>query len=178
VEVPRVKHKPNVADAITASRIIFAVFVLFCPTFSVLFYAFYLLGAFTDMIDGWVARKLNLKSSFGAKLDTIADCTFVIAVLAKVLPALYVPKWLWIWIAMIAFIKFTNLVSSLVMLHRIVPMHTGMNKVTGFMLFLLLFGIGRGSWQALAIAVVVACSTATFAAIQEGHFIRTGKEIE
>lgn len=172
------KHKLNVADAITISRIIFAVLVLFCATFSVQFYAFYLLGSFTDMIDGWIARKLNLKSSFGAKLDTIADYVFVMAVLVKVLPALHMPTWLWIWVVMIAFIKFTSLISSLVVLHRIVPMHTVMNKVTGFMLFLLPFAIGRGSWQTLAIAVIVTCSAATFAAIQESHFIRTGKEIE
>ena len=82
------KHRLNVADAVTASRIVFAGFVLFCSAFSVPFYVFYLLGAFTDMMDGWIARKRNLKSSFGAKLDTVADSVFVIAVLAKVLPAL------------------------------------------------------------------------------------------
>ena len=97
------------------------------------------------MIDGWVARKLNLKSSFGAKLDTIADYVFVIAVLVKVLPVLHVPTWMWIWVLMIAFIKLTNLVSSLVLLRRIVPIHTVMNKITGFMLFLLPFGIVRGA---------------------------------
>ena len=173
-----VKHRLNVANAVTASRIIFAVLILFCSTFSVQFYTFYLLGGFTDMIDGWLARKLNLKSSFGAKIDTIADYVFVIAVLAKVLPALYVPIWLLIWIIMIAFIKLINLVSSLVVLRRIIPVHTMMNKVTGFMLFLLPFGIGRVSWQALAIVEIVTCSAATFAAIQEGHFIRAGKEME
>ena len=172
------KHKLNVADAITASRIVFAVFILFCSAFSIQFYSFYLLGAFTDMIDGWIARRLNLKSSFGAKLDTIADFAFVITVLAKVFPAIHMPKWLWIWVAMIAFIKLINLVSSLVMFHRIVSIHTVMNKVTGFILFLLPLGIGRSSWQVLVIQEIAACSAATFAAIQEGYFIRKGKEIE
>ncbi|MEE0751240.1 CDP-alcohol phosphatidyltransferase family protein [Frisingicoccus sp.] len=171
-------HKLNVAAAVTASRMVFAVFILFCTTFSVPFYVFYLLGAFTDVIDGRVARKLNLKSSFGAKLDMIADFIFVIAVFVKVFPLLCVPIWLWIWIASIAFIKLINLVLSLVVLHSIVSMHTVMNKVTGFMLFFLPFGIGRGSWQALTIAVIVTCFAATFAAIQEGYFIRAGKEIE
>lgn len=171
-------HKLNIANIVTVSRIVFAVLVLFCATFSIQFYAFYLLGGFTDMIDGWVARKLNLKSSFGAKLDTIADYVFVIAVLVKVLPGLHVPTWMWIWVLMIAFIKLTNLVSSLVLLRRIVPIHTVMNKITGFMLFLLPFGIVRGAWQVRAIAVIATCSAATFAAIQEGHFIRIGKEIE
>ena len=173
------KHKLNLADAVTLSRIVFAVSVLFCAAFSIQFYAFYLLGGITDMIDGRVARKRNLQSSFGAKLDTVADCVFVTAVLIKVLPALHMPAWLWVWVGIIAFIKLTNLVSCLVVLRRIVPMHTVMNKVTGFMLFLLPLGTGMGfSWRGLEIAVIAACSAATFAAIQEGYFIRTGKETE
>lgn len=171
-------HKPNVADVVTASRIIFALFILLCTTFSVTFYVFYLLGAFTDMIDGLLARKLNLKSTFGAKLDMIADFIFVIVVFTKVFSSIHLPIWVWIWIAMIAFIKFINLVSSLVLFRRIVPMHTIANKVTGFILFFLSFVIGRGAWQGLKIAVIVSCFAATFAAIQEGHFIRIGKEIE
>ena len=154
------KHRLNIADAITASRIVFAVLILFCAAFSMQFYAFYLLGGFTDMIDGHAARKLNQKSSFGAKLDTIADLVFVTAVLIKVLPALHMPAWMWIWIVIIAIIKLTNLVTGLVLLHGIV-------------------GIGMGaSRQVTEIAVIAACSAATLAAVQEGHFIRMGKEIE
>lgn len=74
--MPNVKHKVNIADVITASRIIFAVCILFCPTFTFWFYTFYLLGAFTDMIDGPIARKLNLKSVFWSK--TGYDCRFYI----------------------------------------------------------------------------------------------------
>ena len=178
VEVTKVKYKMNIADAVTTSRIIFAVFVLACSTFSVQFYIFYFLAAFTDMIDGWIARKLELKSSFGAQLDTVADFIFVAVVLIKVLPVIHVPRWLWIWAALIAVIKLTNLVSSFVMFHRLISIHSVMNKITGFILFLLPFSIGRCSWQIFVITVIVACSIATFAAIQEGHFIRTGKEIE
>lgn len=173
-----VKHKLNVADAITASRIAFAVFVIPYPAFSVQFYVFYLLGAFTDMIDGTVARKLNMQSSFGAKLDTVADFVFIMAVLVKVLSSISVPRWLWIWIAIIAFIKLINLISSFVMFRRILSTHTLMNKITGFMLFLLPFFLGSKLWTISQIAVIITCSVASFAAIQEGHFIRTGKEIE
>ena len=169
------KHKLNIADAVTMSRVVFAALVLFCAAFSMLFYVFYLLGGFTDMIDGRIARKFDLRSSFGAKLDTIADHVFVAAVLIKVLPALHLPGWMWIWVAMIAFIKLANLVSGLVLLRRIVPVHTVMNKVTGLMLFLLPFGVGVGSlWQ---VFVIAACFAATIAAVQEGKNIRSGKEI-
>ena len=73
------KEKMNIANAVTLSRIVFAGLVLYSDTFSVQFYIFYLLGAFTDMIDGTIARKLNTRSSFGSKLDSAADFVFVTA---------------------------------------------------------------------------------------------------
>ena len=171
-------RKLNIANAVTTSRIIFAVLVLLSDAFSIQFYIFYLLGAFTDMIDGTIARKLNTKSPSDSILDTVADCVFVVAVGITVFSALYVPGWLWVWIALTALIKIITLISSLFLFHKLVPMHTLMNKITGIMLFLLPLGIGRGAWHASAVAIVVTGCIATFAAIQEGHYIRTGRKIE
>ena len=154
---------------------VFAVLLLFCVTFSIQFYLFYLLGGFTDMMDGWAARKLNLKSAFGAKLDTIADHVFFIAVLIKILPARTLPPWMWVWIVIIAFMKLTNLASSLVLFRRIVSVHSVMNKVTGFFLFLLPLTL---SCIDLKYSGAVVSALATFAAVQEGYYICTGKEIE
>lgn len=52
--------------------------------------------------------------------------------------------------------------------------HTIMNKVTGFMLFILPLTF---VFIELKYSAVVVCTIATFAAIQEGHLIRTGREI-
>ena len=54
-----------------------------------------------------------------------------------------------------------------------VAVHSVMNKATGALLFLLPLTIPVLPLKYSAIAV---CSAATFAAIQEGHFIRTGRE--
>lgn len=170
------KEKMNPANAVTASRILFAVLILFSSAFSAQFYIFYLLGTFTDMIDGTIARRMNTESLFGSQMDSIADCAFVAAAGITVLSAVYVPGWLWVWIGIIAFIKTVNLIMSLMKYHRLVPMHTVLNKVTGGMLFLLPLGIGRGAWQASAIAVIVTGVVTTAAAVQEGHYIRTGRE--
>ena len=48
-----------------------------------------------------------------------------------------------------------------------------MNKVTGVLLFLLPLTIPAAP---LKYAAVIVCTAATFAAIQEGHLIRTGRE--
>ena len=49
----------------------------------------------------------------------------------------------------------------------------GMNKATGILLFLLPLTIPA---VPLKYSAIVVCAVATFAAIQEGHFIRTGRE--
>ena len=124
------------------------------------------------MIDGWVARKTNTASEFGAKLDTMADTVFVIVCLFKLLPVMDIPVWLYVWIGVIAFIKVINIVSGYVVRKQFVSVHSVMNKVTGALLFLLPLTL---SFINIKYSATVVCLIATFAAIQEGHFIRTKK---
>ncbi|MCR5237983.1 MAG: hypothetical protein K6E34_12360, partial [Lachnospiraceae bacterium] len=57
---------------------------------------------------------------------------------------------------------------------KYVAVHTTMNKVTGVLLFMLPLTL---SIVPLIYTGIPICSVATFAAIQEGHFIRTGMGI-
>ena len=126
------------------------------------------------MIDGWVARKTNTVSEFGAKLDTVADFVFVVVCLVKLLPIMDFPSWLYIWIGVIALIKIINIVSGYVIQKQFVTIHSLMNKVTGLLLFILPLTL---SFINLRYSAVMVCLVATFAAIQEGHFIRTKRQI-
>lgn len=162
------------ANLVTGCRILCSIWMLFCPAFSLWFYVLYLLCGLTDMVDGTIARKTNTVSKFGAKFDSIADFIFVAAALVKLLPAMHIPNWLWIWILVIAIIKIINVVSGFVCEKRLVVEHTIMNKATG--LFLFLFPLTLPFIE-LTYSAIVVCSIATLAAIQEGHFIRTGREI-
>ncbi len=83
-----------------------------------------------------------------------------------------IPVWLYVWIGIIALIRIINIVSGYIMQKRIVMLHTIMNKVTGFLLFILPMTLPFVEIKYTAIPV---CAAASFAAIQEGHFIRTGK---
>ena len=71
---------------------------------------------------------------------------------------------------MIAVIKAINLVSGYVIRKEIVVLHTVMNKVTGILLFILPLTL---HFIDLKYSGVVVSAAATFAAIQEGHIIRT-----
>lgn len=116
------------------------------------------------MADGAVARKTGTVSEFGSRLDTIADIAFVVVCMIKLIPVLNIPLWLFIWIAIIALIKIINIISGLV------AAHTVMNKVTGIVLFILPLTITRID---LIYSGALVSAVATFAAIREGHNIRT-----
>ena len=158
------------ANIITFVRILCSIAILFCPVFSVAFYSLYITAGLTDMIDGWVARKTNTVSEFGAKLDTVADFVFVVVCLVKLLPIMDFPSWLYIWIGVIALIKIINIVSGYVIQKQFVTIHSLMNKVTGLLLFILPLTL---SFINLRYSAVMVCLVATFAAVQEGHLIRT-----
>lgn len=161
------------ANIITSIRILCSIALLFCPTLSPAFYVIYLAAGFTDMIDGTVARKTNTVSELGSKLDTIADFIFFVVCLIKLIPIMNIPVWIYFWIAIIAFIKAINVVSGYVLQKKLVAVHTVMNKVSGALLFILplTFAI-----LDLKYSAIVVCVVATFAAVQEGHYIRTGRE--
>ena len=161
------------ADAITFFRMAAAIVLLFCPVFSPAFYVFYIAAGLSDMLDGFVARKTDTVSILGARLDTIADFVFVAVCLIKLLPVLRIPAWLYAWIGIIALIKVVNIISGLAVQKKLVAVHSVMNKAAGALLFLLPLTMPV---LPLKHSAIVVCAAATFAAIQEGHFIRTERE--
>ena len=113
------------ANVITGIRILCSTALLFCPVFSQAFYSLYLFAGFTDMIDGAVARKTNSVSELGSKLDTIADFVFVVVCLLKIIPALNIPTWLYIWTGIIALIKVINVLCGFVVRKTFVAVQEG-----------------------------------------------------
>ena len=165
--------KKHVANILTGSRILGSVLLLFFPAFSLGFYIIYLFCGFSDMADGAIARKTNSISKFGSRLDTAADLVFAVVSLIKLLPVLYVPQWLWVWGGVIAAIKFSTIIWGYVLKKQFVSLHTILNKVTGFLLFLLPLTL---SFVDLKCTAIVVCSIATFSAIQEAVYVIADKE--
>lgn len=158
----------HIANIITGCRIIGSILLLFFPAFSLAFYIIYILCGFSDMIDGTIARKTDSNSESGAKIDAVADLVFIIVSFIKILPTINIPKWLWIWGVVIAIIKIANIILGYACKNQFISLHTIMNKVTGFLLFLLPLTI---SLVDLNYIFIVVCCFATFSAIQEGVYI-------
>ena len=155
-------------NLITALRFLGAVCLLFFRVNSVAFWVIYSVCGISDMLDGYLARKLRCESKTGALLDSMADLVFVACCCYKLLPALEFPKWLWIWGGAIVAIKVINQICALVMYKKCVFPHTIANKVTGVLLFV---GVPLTVFLESTVPMIVIAAVATFAAVQEGHFI-------
>ena len=159
----------NIANYISVSRIIMSIILCFAETFSMAFYLIYIYCGISDMVDGFIARKSKNESRIGTILDSVSDMIFVIVAMIKILPALNLSDGIIIWVVFIAFIKIVNVICSYIYHKKILLPHTIANKITGFILFIAPFIVVKNP----IIFEIIICSIATFAAIQEGHYIRT-----
>ena len=99
---------------------------------TLLFFIIYSIAGITDVLDGWVARKYGLASSFGAKL-------FYGTMLIRFFPILYeeLPKVIWYVVAGILLIRLFSYAITALKNHCMASLHTKWNKLTGAGVFLL-----------------------------------------
>ena len=162
--------KKRIPNIITAFRILGAACLLFFNPLSAPFWVIYGLCGISDMADGYLARKLQAESKAGAVLDSVADICFVACCAIRLIPFVQIPTWLWIWAGVIVAVKIVNQVSALIVCKRFCFPHTTANKLTGLLLFLTVPTVFLS-----IVPIAIVAGIATFASVQEGHFIRTGR---
>ena len=160
----------RIPDLLSMSRIVLCLPLLMVDAMTVPFWVLYVIAGLTDILDGFLARRWGVESKLGARLDSLADFVFVLTVGYKFFPLLKLPATLWMMIGLIALIKVANAISSYMVKRRIEFLHTRANKLTGFFLFIGMMAIGQSYF--VPVAWMIAC-IALFAAIQEGHIIRS-----
>ena len=156
--------KKHIANIVTSIRILGSVCMLCSSVFSPLFYSTYLLCGFTDMIDGTVARKTNSVTSFGSRLDSIADLIFLAAASIKILPTIHIPSWLWLSVLIVFIVKMAAVIWRYILEQQFMLQHTLMNKLTGFLLFMLPLSLPVIEIECSA---GIVCAVAFLSAIQE-----------
>lgn len=74
---------PNILTLARLALLLPMVCLFFMPYASVAWVCFtlYVIGAVTDGLDGWIARKYNQTSAFGAFLDPISDKIYVVTIM-------------------------------------------------------------------------------------------------
>ena len=156
---------PNI---ITLLRIAGSLGLLLCDVTGIVYWIIYALCGISDIVDGWLARKLKCVTKKGALLDSVADICFVACCVWKLLPIFELPQWLWLWAGVIVAIKIVNQLSALVMYGHCCFPHTTANKITGLLLY-----IAVPMTVCSIVPITIVAAVATFAAVEEGHFIRT-----
>ena len=129
----------NIPCLITCVRIVGTFLMLFATPFSGVFYTIYTISGISDVLDGYVARKTNQSSEFGAKLDSIADILFYAVMVFKIFPMLLskLPFGFWCAVVAVVVVRICAYIVAAVKFKCFASLHTYMNKLTGFSSFTL-----------------------------------------
>ena len=132
-------NRLNVANCITAIRILGTICLLFTMPFSKEFFIIYSICGLSDVFDGFVARMTKTVTSFGAKLDSAADLTFYAVMVLKIFPDLIetLPFKIWYAVTIIVMLRFISYMTVAIKYKKFASLHTNLNKVTGFAIFLI-----------------------------------------
>ena len=127
--------KKQIPNLITAARIACSALLLFTKPLSPAFFIVYSACGISDVLDGYLARKMGAGSKFGEKFDSIADLIFFGAFLYVFIPVINWQGWMIAWLAAIAMVRLISLAAGAVKYHKYATLHTYANKAAGLALF-------------------------------------------
>ena len=130
------KYIPNLISII---RIVFSVLLIFTLNNPYVFILLYIIIGLTDVLDGYIARKYEIVSNLGARLDSIADLIFYI-ILTYIFITLYFHILTTnhkIILLAILLVRLINILLTKIKYCKVVFIHTVANKISGLLLFFL-----------------------------------------
>ncbi|MBR4762206.1 MAG: CDP-alcohol phosphatidyltransferase family protein [Clostridia bacterium] len=157
------RFRNNIPNIITSLRFAGTFIIIFLTPLEPLYFAVYTLTGVTDVLDGFLSRKMNAVSTFGARLDSVADLFFYSVSLIKLLPKLIamLPQYIWIFVAAILAIRIASYIIAAVKFRRFASHHTWLNKATGVFVFAVPYFLvtGIGVYFCFAVCAVSLLST-------------------
>lgn len=125
-----------------------------------LFIPLYGFNLFTDILDGWIARKFHLQSAIGAKLDSLADTgSIILAIYAMIVfENVFIDNHL-LQIILIITLYILPYVVALLKFKKFPSLHLYSAKVTGYaqaIFFLLLFSGNCPEWY-FYLMMIISC---------------------
>lgn len=160
----RTEIRNNIPNALSVLRMALAVLLLFPPLLSGWFLIVYLLAGLSDLLDGFLARRMGVSSRLGAMLDSAADFLLCAVLLYLFLPAYDWPIWAILWACVIALLRMASLAVCYRKFCKLAFLHTYANKATGFLLLCFPFLL---RFFGLTTTAAVLCAVATVSAGEE-----------
>lgn len=155
------RQLPNL---VTGCRIALSLALLAPLPLSAAYLTLYTFAGLTDMLDGYLARRLKAETAMGSRLDTLADMVMLAAALFTLWPFLPLSGTALVWLAGVAAIKLLALAVYAFRRRRLLSHHSLPNKVVGVLLYLYPFALTQ-PWKVAAAYVLLAL--ATIAALEE-----------
>ena len=151
-------------DLISCLRIALSIALLFLTDKPILFATVYFLCGISDVLDGYLARRLSAETTFGSKLESAGDFVFYLVCLRVLLTFADRGEGgiILACITIIVAMRAINLVITKMRFNQWCIMHTIGNKLTGFALFLMLpvwvLANGIIFWSSIAVGVMAGLS--------------------
>lgn len=138
--------KKNLPNIITSLRFVGTLIIVFLSPLTPMYFTVYTATGITDLFDGFIARKTNSTSAFGARLDSIADLCFYAVSIIKLMPILIktLPHLIWCFVAVILLMRILSYIIAALKFHRFASHHTWLNKITGAFVFALPYFLVTG----------------------------------
>ena len=114
----------QIPNIVTSLRIAGTFGLIFTSELDIWFYVLYIFTGITDVLDGFLARRLKVTSEFGARLDSVSDLREVLH------PAIWIGAGAYLVLRVVAYIV------AAVKFHKLASLHTHLNKIGVFLVFL------------------------------------------
>ncbi|MBU3097786.1 MULTISPECIES: CDP-alcohol phosphatidyltransferase family protein [Clostridium] len=154
----------TIPNCISFSRIVFSLILIFVKPLSMTFYVIYIICGFSDIADGFIARKTKTTSTLGAKIDSIADMIMIIVLLSILYPIVNPSTEIILWIISIAIIRLASMLVALKKYKTFASLHTYGNKITGIVLFIFPILL---PYIHTTVLMYILCAVASISAIEE-----------
>ncbi len=162
----------SIANCISIARIIFVLLLIFTSPLSLEFYMIYFLCGISDILDGYIARKKNIESRLGEKLDSLADLIMVVVLMIIIYPIIDISVKFHYWAAGIAAVRVISIITAFIKYKTFGMLHTFGNKIAGLMLFLFPLTIKSN------IYLYLLCIVGSLSAIEELIIHLISKELD
>ena len=158
--------RKNLANIITVLRIPCAIGILLNGKFNYIFYSLFLFGAFTDSIDGVVARRTNSQSRLGSLLDSISDLIFFGSALYVTLSmnAYNLNDTARIMLTAVLVFRVICYLIGYIKFKSLAALHTVLNKLTAIAIFISILVI---PFIGISTPCIITCSIALAAVFEE-----------
>lgn len=153
--------KKYIANILTATRVVLSIFLLvFYDKVDVSFLIIFTIAAFTDMIDGTIARKTNSSSLTGSILDTIADVLLSLNIMKVAIISGLLQGTLLVWLIFIFVVALISPVITYIKFKKVYFVHSILAKIVGGLIYDVPYSIYFNFFNTYLIFVLVMFSLA------------------